>query len=57
MNLHFLMDPKVGLNFTLNPVPEGILILSIDITKNKEIEAELNKYRYRLEACSGRAHS
>ncbi|MGD0450571.1 MAG: PAS domain S-box protein [Candidatus Bathyarchaeia archaeon] len=33
----------------INPVPEGILILSIDITKNKEIESELNKYRYRLE--------
>jgi PAS domain S-box-containing protein len=33
----------------MNPVPEGILILSMDITKNKEIETELNKYRYRLE--------
>jgi PAS domain S-box-containing protein len=33
----------------INPVPEGILILSIDITKNKEIESELNSYRYRLE--------
>ena len=33
----------------INPVPEGILILSIDITKNKEIESELSKYRYRLE--------
>lgn len=33
----------------IEPVPEGILILSMDITKNKEIEAELNKYRYRLE--------
>lgn len=33
----------------IEPVPEGILILSIDITKNKEIEAELNKYRTRLE--------
>jgi len=33
----------------IEPVPEGILILSMDITKNKEIAAELNKYRYRLE--------
>ena len=33
----------------IEPVPEGILILSVDITKNKEIEAELNKYRNRLE--------
>jgi PAS domain S-box-containing protein len=33
----------------INPVPEGILILSIDITKNKEIESELSNYRYRLE--------
>lgn len=33
----------------INPVPEGILILSVDITKNKEIESELNNYRHRLE--------
>jgi PAS domain S-box-containing protein len=33
----------------IEPVPEGILILSMDITKNREIEAELNKYRFRLE--------
>ena len=33
----------------IEPVPEGVLILSMDITKNKEIEEELNKYRYRLE--------
>jgi PAS domain S-box-containing protein len=33
----------------IEPVPEGVLVLSMDITKNKEIEAELNKYRYRLE--------
>jgi PAS domain S-box-containing protein len=33
----------------IEPVPEGVLILSIDITKNKEIETELNKYRLRLE--------
>jgi len=33
----------------VNPVPEGILVLSIDITKSKEIESELNNYRHRLE--------
>lgn len=33
----------------IDPVPGGVLILSMDITKNKEIEAEINKYRYRLE--------
>ncbi len=33
----------------VDPVPEGILILSIDITKNKETESALNKYRSRLE--------
>jgi PAS domain S-box-containing protein len=33
----------------IDPVPGGVLILSMDITKNKEIEAEIDKYRYRLE--------
>jgi PAS domain S-box-containing protein len=33
----------------INPVPVGILILSMDITRNKELEVELNQYRYRLE--------
>jgi PAS domain S-box-containing protein len=33
----------------IEPVPEGILIFSIDITKSKNAEAELNKYRNRLE--------
>jgi PAS domain S-box-containing protein len=33
----------------IEPVPEGILVLSMDITKNKEIEAELSNYRLRLE--------
>ena len=33
----------------IEPVPEGILIFSVDITKNKANEAELNKYRNRLE--------
>jgi PAS domain S-box-containing protein len=33
----------------IEPVPEGILILSMDVTKNKEVETELNRYRNRLE--------
>ena len=33
----------------IEPVPEGILVLSMDITKSKETEAELNNYRLRLE--------
>ena len=33
----------------IEPVPEGVLILSLDITKRKELEEELNKYRHRLE--------
>ena len=41
--------PKGWFELHVNPVPEGILILSVDITENKEIESELNKYRYRLE--------
>jgi len=33
----------------IEPAPEGILILSHDVTKRKELEEELNKYRHRLE--------
>ena len=33
----------------IEPVPEGILILSLDVTKRKQLEDELNKYRHRLE--------
>ena len=33
----------------IEPVPEGILILSMDVTRIKNIEAELNQYRHRLE--------
>ena len=33
----------------MEPVPEGVLILSIDITRNKLIETELTGYRDRLE--------
>ncbi len=33
----------------IEPAPEGILILSTDITKRKEVEKELSIYRQRLE--------
>jgi PAS domain S-box-containing protein len=33
----------------IEPVPEGVLVFSIDITKRKETEAELGRYRQRLE--------
>jgi PAS domain S-box-containing protein len=33
----------------IEPIPEGILILSLDVTRKKEIETELNNYRGRLE--------
>lgn len=33
----------------IEPVPEGILVLSLDATRKKEIETELNNYRGRLE--------
>jgi PAS domain S-box-containing protein len=33
----------------MEPVPEGILILSLDVTKRKQIEKELDNYRQRLE--------
>ncbi|HYA77398.1 MAG TPA: PAS domain S-box protein, partial [Verrucomicrobiae bacterium] len=33
----------------MEPVPEGVLVLSIDITREKLAEEEINKYRQRLE--------
>lgn len=33
----------------IEPVPEGVLVFSIDITKRKEYEKELNRYQQRLE--------
>ena len=33
----------------IEPAPEGIMILSLDITKRKDAEEELNNYRQRLE--------
>lgn len=55
--LHIQMDNeftypdggKAWFNLHMEPVPEGVLILSVDITKNKVIEAELVGYRHRLE--------
>jgi PAS domain S-box-containing protein len=41
---------KAWFELHIEPVPEGILILSLDITKTKEIEAEIDRYRSRLEA-------
>jgi len=40
---------KAWFELHMEPVPEGVLILSIDITKNKATESELNAYRHRLE--------
>ena len=40
---------KAWFELRMEPVPEGVLILSMDITKNKAIEAELTGYRHRLE--------
>ena len=40
---------KAWFELYMEPVPEGVLILSIDITRNRLIEAELTGYRYRLE--------
>ena len=33
----------------IEPVPEGVLVFSIDITKRKEYEKELSRYQLRLE--------
>jgi PAS domain S-box-containing protein len=33
----------------IEPAPEGILILSMDVTDHRQLEEELNRYRYRLE--------
>ena len=40
---------KAWFELHMEPVPEGVLILSMDITRNKLIEAELTGYRSRLE--------
>jgi len=40
---------KAWFELHIEPVPEGLLILSIDITKDRSIEAELAAYRGRLE--------
>ena len=38
----FADGSKAWFELHMEPVPEGVLILSIDITKNKSIEAELD---------------
>jgi PAS domain S-box-containing protein len=45
----FIDGSKGWFKLSIEPVPEGILILSIDISENRQIEAELNQYRMRLE--------
>ena len=45
----FADGSKAWFNLHMEPVPEGILILSIDITKTKQSEAEISNYRHRLE--------
>ncbi len=41
---------KSWFELSIEPVPEGLLILSLDITKNKTAQTELSNYRQRLEA-------
>jgi PAS domain S-box-containing protein len=49
-NLFIFPDGSKGwFELRIEPVPEGVLILSIDITQHKQLEEELKKYRYRLE--------
>ncbi len=49
-NLFTFPDGSVGwFDLRIEPVPEGVLILSIDVTKHKELEDQLSKYRDRLE--------
>ncbi len=45
----FTDGSKGWFELRIEPVPQGILILSMDITRRKEIEKELNIYRQRLE--------
>ncbi len=49
-NIFTFPDGSKGwFDLRIEPVPEGVLILSIDVTKHRELEEQLNKYRYRLE--------
>ena len=41
---------KSWFELSIEPVPEGLLILSLDITKRKTAQTELSNYRQRLEA-------
>lgn len=47
--LTFPDGTKGWFELRVEPAPEGILILSIDVTKDRGIEMELNSYRGRLE--------
>ena len=40
---------KAWFELRMEPVPEGVLILSVDITRSRQVEAELTAYRSRLE--------
>ncbi len=40
---------KGWFELSIEPVPEGILILSVDVTRRREIEEEIERYRHRLE--------
>jgi PAS domain S-box-containing protein len=45
----FPNGPTGWFELHIEPVPEGLVILSIDITNNKKAESELRNYRSRLE--------
>ena len=45
---------KSWFELSIEPVPEGLLILSLDITKRKTAQTELSNYRQRLEAVVAR---
>jgi PAS domain S-box-containing protein len=40
---------KKWFTLSIEPVPEGIFILSVDITEEKKLQEELNKYNQKLE--------
>ncbi len=48
-NFTFPDGRKGWFEFSIEPVPEGIFILSIDITERRKLEEELSGYRQRLE--------
>ena len=40
---------KAWFELRIEPVPKGVLILSMDISKRRKLEQELNRYKHRLE--------